>query len=160
MDPEVRMNAEPIPRATRRQVLLSGAGLLAVALVRPARADAPDMASAIREFAGEAAVRPGRVKLEIPPLVENGNAAPVTLAVDSPMTAKEHVKAIALFNEKNPQPNVAVFHLGPRAGRARIATRMRLATSQKITAIAQLSDGTFWSDSADVIVTLAACIEG
>ncbi len=154
------MDAVPITRATRRQVLLTGAGLLAVALVRPARADAPDMASVIRDFVGEAVVRSGRVKLEIPALVENGNAAPVTLKVDSPMTEADHVKAIAVFNEKNPQPNVAIFHLGPRAGRAEIATRMRLATSQKVTAIAALSDGTFWSDSADVIVTLAACIEG
>jgi sulfur-oxidizing protein SoxY len=146
--------------ATRRQLLLASAGLLSVALVRPVRADTPDMATAIREFVGEATVSPGKIKLDIPPLVENGNAAPVTLTVDSPMTAAEHVKAIALFNEKNPQPNVAVFHLGPRAGKAQVSTRMRLATSQKVTAIAALSDGTFWSDSADVIVTLAACIEG
>jgi sulfur-oxidizing protein SoxY len=154
------MNARETAFITRRQALLTGASLLAVALIRPARADAPDMAAAIREFAGEAAVRPGRVKLEIPPLVENGNAAPVAVKVDSPMTAADHVKAIAIFNEKNPQPNVATFHLGPRAGRAEIATRMRLATSQKVVAIAQLGDGSFWSDSADVIVTLAACIEG
>lgn len=157
------MGTETIAAATRREVLLTGAGLLAVTLVRPARADAsdaPDMASAIRDFVGEAEVKPGRIKLEIPALVENGNAAPVTLKVDSPMTDAEHVKAIALFNEKNPQPNVAIFHLGPRAGRAQISTRMRLATSQKVTAVAALSDGTFWSDSADVIVTLAACIEG
>jgi sulfur-oxidizing protein SoxY len=144
---------------TRRKVLLGGAGLLSVVLVRPAFA-APDMQSAIRDFIGEATARPGKVKLDIPPLVENGNAAPVTLTVDSPMTPAQHVKAVALFNEKNPQPNVAVFHLGPRAGRARIETRMRLATSQKVTAIAALSDGTFWSDTAEVIVTLAACIEG
>ena len=109
---------------------------------------------------GEATPRKGRVHLDIPPLVENGNAAPVTLTVESPMTAADHVKAIALFNEKNPQPNVAVFHLGPRAGRARIETRMRLATSQTVTAIAAMSDGSFWIDQAQVIVTLAACIEG
>lgn len=154
------MSATPMAGATRRQMLLTGAGLLAVALVRPARAEPPDMAAAIREFAGEAEIRPGKIRLEIPPLVENGNAAPVTLTVDSPMSSTEYVKAVALFNERNPQPNVAVFHLGPRAGRAQISTRMRLATSQKVTAIAALSDGTFWSDSADVIVTLAACIEG
>ena len=154
------MTAEFFPGATRRQLLLAGAGLASVALLRPARADVPAMESAIREFVGKANVRQGKVRLDIPPLVENGNAAPVTLTVDSPMTQKEFVKAIALFNEKNPQPNVAVFHLGPRAGRAQVSTRMRLATSQKITAIAALSDGTFWSDSADVIVTLAACIEG
>jgi sulfur-oxidizing protein SoxY len=146
--------------STRRQALLAGVGLVSVAMIRPARAEVPGMEAAIRDFVGKATIRPGRIRLEIPPLVENGNAAPVTLSVESPMTQKDFVKAIALFNEKNPQPNVAVFHLGPRAGRAHVSTRMRLATSQKITAIAALSDGTFWSDSADVIVTLAACIEG
>jgi sulfur-oxidizing protein SoxY len=146
-------------RTTRREVLLGGAGLLSVALVRPAEA-APDMQAVIRDFTGNALVQPGRIKLDIPPLVENGNAAPVTVTVESAMTQAEHVKAIALFNEKNPQPNVAVFHLGPRAGRAKIETRMRLATSQSITAIAAMSDGTFRSDTAQVIVTLAACIEG
>lgn len=154
------MTADLMARATRRQVLVAGAGLASIALLRPARADVPAMESAIHEFVGKAKVSRGKVHLDIPPLVENGNAAPVTLTVDSPMTPKDFVKAIALFNEKNPQPNVAVFHIGPRAGRAQVSTRMRLATSQKITAIAALSDGTFWSDSADVIVTLAACIEG
>jgi sulfur-oxidizing protein SoxY len=152
------MTMDTLIGTTRRRVLLGGAGLLSVALVRPALA-ASDMQSAIREFVGEAVPRPGKIKLGIPPLVENGNAAPVTLTVDSPMTPADHVKAIALFNEKNPQPNVAVFHLGPRAGSARVETRMRLATSQRVTAIAALSDGSFWSDTAEVIVTLAACIE-
>jgi len=99
------------------------------------------------------------VTLDIPGLVENGNAVPMTVAVESRMTAEDHVKAIAVFNEKNPQPHVAVFHLGPRAGRAAVATRVRLANSQTITAIAQMSDGSFWSAKAEVVVTLAACIE-
>ncbi len=70
---------------------------------------------------------------------------PLTVAVESPMTAADHVKAIAVFNEKNPQPHVALFHLGPRSGRARVATRIRLANSQKLVAIAEMSDGSFWS---------------
>ncbi len=109
---------------------------------------------------GDAGPLPGKVKLEIPPLVENGNAVPVTVTVESPMTPEDHVRRIALFNEKNPQPQVAVFHLGARAGRAQVATRMRLADSQTITAVAELSDGTWRSASAKVIVTLAACLEG
>jgi sulfur-oxidizing protein SoxY len=117
------------------------------------------MEQAIRDFVGEARVRPGRVSLDLPPLVENGNAVPLNVTVESPMTPADHVKAIAVFNEKNPQPHVAVFRLGPRAGRASVSTRIRLADSQKVTAVAQLSDGSFWSDSADVIVTLAACVE-
>ena len=144
---------------SRRQVLAAGAGLASVLLVRPARATPESMDAAIRTLAGEAQIRTGKVKLDVPPLVENGNTVPITVAVESPMTAADHVKTIAIFNEKNPQPSVAVFHLGPRCGRANVSTRARLATTQTITAIAEMSDGTFWSDSADVIVTLAACTE-
>ena len=75
------------------------------------------------------------------------------------MTATDYVKAIHIFNEKNPQPNVIGIHLGPRAGKAKVSTRIRLADSQKVVAIAQMSDGSFWSESVDVIVTLAACLE-
>jgi sulfur-oxidizing protein SoxY len=113
----------------------------------------------IRAFTGGLPVQAGRVTLSVPPLVENGNAVGVTVTVESPMTANDHVRRIALFNEKNPQPDIAVFHLGPRAGRARVATRIRLATSQTMVAVAELSDGSFWSAKANVIVTLAACIE-
>lgn len=144
----------------RRQLLGTGAGLFAVALVRPARATPEEMQAAIRDLVGDAVPLPGKVKLEIPPLVENGNAVPVTVTVESPMTAEDNVCRIALFNEKNPQPQVAVFHLGARAGRAQVATRMRLADSQTITAVAEFSDGIWRSASAKVIVTLAACLEG
>ena len=105
-------------------------------------------------------MRPGRVALEIAALVENGNVVPITVAVDSPMTAADHVTTIALFNERNPERDVARFQLGPRAGRARVSTRIRLATSQRLVAVAAMSDGTWWSGSADVVVTLAACVEG
>jgi sulfur-oxidizing protein SoxY len=91
--------------------------------------------------------------------VENGNAVPVTVEVDSPMTADDHVRRIALYNEKNPQADVVVFHLGPRSGRARVSTRIRLAASQTVVALAETSDGAFWSSKASVVVTLAACIE-
>jgi sulfur-oxidizing protein SoxY len=146
---------------TRRAVLAGGTGLLSLALIRSADAAAPEpMEAAIREFVGEAGMRRGRVKLAVPPLVENGNSIGVTVNVESPMTAGDHVRRIAVFNEKNPQPNVAVFHLGPRSGRASVQTRIRLASSQKLMAVAEMSDGTFWSDAADVYVTLAACLEG
>jgi len=84
----------------------------------------------------------------------------MTVSVDSPMTEADHVKAIHVFNEKNPQPNVLSIRLGPRAGKAAISSRIRLADSQTVTAIAEMSDGSFWSDEADVVVTLAACVEG
>ena len=76
------------------------------------------------------------------------------------MSAEDYVKAIHVFNEKNPQPNVISVHLGPRAGKASISTRIRLADTQRVIAIAEMSDGTFWSDEAEVVVTLAACLEG
>jgi sulfur-oxidizing protein SoxY len=99
------------------------------------------------------------VKLDVPPLVENGNTVPMTISVASPMAPEDFVKSIHVFNEKNPQPNIGNFYLGPRAGRAQVSARIRLADSQKIVAIARLSDDTFWSASVDVVVTLAACTE-
>ena len=146
------------PHTTRRQFLGFASGALMVTL-RPAEATPAMQSSAIRQVVGEAVVRAGKVKLDIPPLVENGNTVPMTVVVDNPMTPDNHVKSIHVFNEKNPQPNVGNFYLGPNAGRAQVATRIRLADSQKITAIAKLSDGSFWSASVDVVVTLAACTD-
>ena len=150
------------PTATRRQFLTVAGSLIGAVAVAPAQAAPPapaTLAAAIDEIVGDAPVRRGKVKLEVPPLVENGNAVPLTVSVDSPMTEREHVKSIHIFNEKNPQPNVASFYLDPRAGRAQVSTRIRLADSQKVIAIAQLSDDSFWSDNVDVVVTLAACLE-
>jgi len=144
---------------TRRWVLsiAAGAGLLSIG--RIAGATEKTMTAAIRELIGEASLEPGKVKLELPSIVENGNTVPVTVSVESPMTEADHVESIHIFNQKNPQPYVAAFHLGPRAGKASVATRMRLADSQRIVAIARFSDGSFRSDSAEIIVTLAACTE-
>ena len=125
----------------------------------PARATPEAMRQAMRAVLGEAEARPGKVALDIPALVENGNTVPMTVSVESPMSPDDHVKAIHVFNEKNPQPHVISVALGTRAGRAQVATRIRLANSQQVVAIAEMSDGSFWSGSADVIVTLAACAE-
>jgi sulfur-oxidizing protein SoxY len=150
--------------ATRRQFLAGTAGMAMVIVVPilsadPVRATPEMMAAAIREVTGGAVIHAGKVKLDVPPLVENGNTVPITISVASPMTEADHVKSIHVFNEKNPQPNVGNFHLGVRAGRAVLSTRIRLADTQKIVVIAKLSDGSFWSTSADVVVTLAACTE-
>ena len=142
---------------TRRLVLLGAAGL---SFARPAAASPAAMDEAIRALVSEAPVNRGKVKLELPPIVENGNTVPLTVTVDSPMSETDHVTGIHVFNEKNPQPYVAAFELGPRAGRAMVSTRIRLADSQQVVAIARLNDGSFWSGGADVIVTLAACAEG
>lgn len=137
----------------------AGLGLAAIVTVTPARATPSEMQEAIRKVVGSATVSRGKVKLDLPPLIENGNAVPLTVTVESPMTEAQHVRAVHVFTEKNPQPNVASFHLGPRAGRAKVATRIRLADSQNVVAICELSDGSFWSDSAGIVVTLAACLE-
>ena len=146
--------------STRREffALAGGAAMLAVTL-RPAEATPAMLATAIRNVVGTATVKTGKVKLEIPPLVENGNTVPMTVSVESPMAPEDHVKSIHVFNEKNPQPNIGNFYLSPQAGRAQVSTRIRLADSQKVVAIAKLSDGTFWSASVDVVVTLAACTD-
>ena len=144
--------------STRRRFLRL-AGSTAAISVRPAEATPEMMATAIRTVTGGAPVQTGKVKLDIPPLVENGNSVPMTVSVTSPMTPNDYVKSIHVFNEKNPQPNLGNFYLRPSAGRAQVATRVRLADSQKIVAIAKLSDGSFWSVTSEVVVTLAACTE-
>jgi sulfur-oxidizing protein SoxY len=147
-------------QSTRRDflTLAGGATMLAVTL-RPAEATPATMASAIRSVVGTEPVKTGKVKLDIPPLVENGNTVPMTVSVAHPMAPEDHVRSIHVFNEKNPQPNIGNFYLGPQSGRAQVSTRIRLADSQKIVAIAKLSDGSFWSASVEVVVTLAACTE-
>lgn len=153
-------------QATRRRFLidtaaLAGATGIGLSLATgPASATPASMRAAIRKVVGEAPVTKGRLKIDLPPLIENGNAVSLTVAVESPMTVEDHVKAIHVFTEKNPQPNVISVQLGPRAGRATFSSRIRLADSQKVIAIAQMSDGSFWSDEIEVIVTLAACLEG
>ena len=150
--------------STRRQFLgLAGSaaalGAVPIVTLRPADATPAMLATAIRNVVGEAVVRTGKVKLDVPPLVENGNTVPMTVSVSSPMTPDDYVKSIHVFNEKNPQPNIGNSHLGPHAGRAQVSTRIRLADSQKVVAIARLSDDLFWSASVDIVVTLAACTE-
>jgi sulfur-oxidizing protein SoxY len=143
----------------RRSVLQLGLALGAGVILRPALATSSEMQAAIRGYADGARVQVGRVLLDVSPLVENGNAVPITVSVQSPMTAADHVTGIAVFNDRNPQRDVVRFTLGPRSGRAVVATRIRLATSQQLVAVARLSDGTYWSHAVDVLVTLAACLE-
>jgi sulfur-oxidizing protein SoxY len=153
--------------ATRRRFLIGAAGVVLVTAAPEARAQfiaqgearAAAMRAAIKAVVGDNAVQQGRIKLDLPPLVENGNAVPLSIAVESPMTDADHVKAIHVFTEKNPQPNVAVFQLGPRAGTANVQTRMRLADTQLVIGIAEMSDGSFWRDEVEVVVTMAACLE-
>jgi len=146
--------------STRREFLgLAGGIAFGIVTLRSVEATPAMLATAIRNVTGSAVVKTGKVRLDIPPLVENGNTVPMTVSVTSPMAPDDYVKSIHVFNEKNPQPNIGNFYLGPRAGRGQISTRIRLADSQKIVAVAQLSDGSFWQASVDVVVTLAACTD-
>jgi len=150
---------QPSSGPTRRGFLAGSVALVALLPLTAANATPASLEAAIREVVGGATLNAGKVTLDLPPLVENGNTVPLKVSVDSPMSAADHVRAIHVFNEKNPQPHVLNAYLGPRAGRASIAAHIKLADSQRIVAIAELSDGSFWTASADVIVTIAACIE-
>jgi len=118
-----------------------------------------DADEAIKKITGGAAIKDGRVTLVIPPLVENGNLVVLNVRVDSPMTADNYVKAIHVVAEGNPYPNIFAAYFTPRSGTANLTTRVRLADSQRVWAIAQMSDGSFWRGSAETLVTLSACTE-
>jgi sulfur-oxidizing protein SoxY len=142
----------------RRELASAAVAVLVLPAARATPALDAALAAALASFCAGAPLREGRVTLDIAPLVENGNTVPVTVAV--PDAEPAQVRRLALFTERNPQPEVAVFTLGPLAGRAAVATRMRLATSQAVVAVAELADGTCWQQRVQVVVTLAACVEG
>lgn len=142
----------------RRHALAVGTGLAACLVVRPGMAATGELEAAIAAFTGGRKPQPGRVRLDIPALVENGNAVPVTLTVDDGRPVPQ-LRSLALFNERNPQRDVVRLRFGPAAGSAWAATRIRLATSQKLVAVALMEDGSAFSHTVDVVVTLAACIE-
>jgi len=144
---------------SRRQLVAAGLGVGLGVTWRPARALSDELAGALRGFTGGAPTKEGRVNFDIAPLVENGNTVPITVTVQSPMSAADHVQAIAVFNEKNPQRDVVACKLTPASGKAVVSTRIRLATTQQLVAVAKMSDGSCWTHTVDVIVTLAACIE-
>ena len=145
----------------RRIFLASSAGFMASVIVRPAAALTQSLVLTplVNAHAAGGVVREGRVKFDIAPLVDNGNSVPVEITVDSPMKPEQYVVGIALFNEKNPQNQIAEFTLSPVAGRARVATRIRLALSQQLVAVAKMNDGSCWTHTVEVLVTIASCIE-
>jgi sulfur-oxidizing protein SoxY len=146
---------------SRRAVVAGGLSILVLPVSADLALAMPEsMAEAMDEALGKSApINEGRVKIELPPLAENGHSVPLKITVDSPMTAADHVKTIYVFSEKNPLPNVVRFHLGPRSDVARVQSSIRLATTQRITAVAKMSDGSLWSAMAEVIVTQGACLD-
>ena len=155
-------------RLSRRRLLvgllgcLGGLGSMVAPLrkARPADALPEKLAPLIRQATGGVMPQVGRVTLTLPTLAESGNSVRLQVRVESPMTPEAHVKQIHIFSEKNPRPVIARFSLGPRAGRAEVHTRIRLAGTQQVVAVAVMNDGTAWMASAQVVVTAAACVEG
>ncbi|KPF72754.1 hypothetical protein IP69_02470 [Bosea sp. AAP35] len=163
------MSSAISPRSRRseagldRRCVLAGAaaGLLVSALPgRAATEPSPDLAQLIARVTEGVAPERGRITLSIPALAENGNSVDTRILVESPMTGADYVRWIHLIAEKNPFPDMARFHLGPRAGRAEVSTTLRIAQSQKVAVVAALSDGRFVMTDADIVVTLSACIDG
>lgn len=145
-----------------RRMYLSALGLLGISSwIAPSlsMAKKSEAMDAIAKIVGSNTIRDGRVKLVIPPLVESGNLVVLKLSIESPMTANDYVKAVHVVSEANPFPNIFTAYFTPRSGRAELTTRVRLADSQRVWAIAQMSDGSFWQGYADTLVTLSACTE-
>ena len=136
------------------QALTAGVAMVAI---RPAMATPENLAAAIRDTFGAHPLRPGRVALEMPRLAENGAVVPATVRVESPMTEADHVVAIHLFAEKNPLPRMLEVRLGPHNGVAVVSCRVRLATTQTVTAIAEMNDASLWSAVYEVEVTATGC---
>jgi len=155
-------NPSSNPIKLSRRMYLSALGLLGLSTwMAPSltMAKKPEAMEAIAKIAGSNTIRDGRVKLVIPPLVESGNLVVLKLSIESPMTANDYVKAVHVIAEENPSPNIFTAYFTPRSGRAELTTRVRLADSQRVWAIAQMSDGSFWQGYADTLVTLSACTE-
>lgn len=146
---------------SRRRFLAAAAGgaVLARARLADAQLAIQPLEPLIARITGGAAVRAGRVVLEIPRLADNGHAVPLRVNVESPMSARDYVKSIHILSERNPRPLIAAFHFDPQCGRAEIATRVRLNGSQRLTVLAGLSDGTWWSAESQVEVTETACLD-
>jgi sulfur-oxidizing protein SoxY len=154
--------ARPEPALSRREIMAAGAaGLALAALPASARAATPPaLAELIARITEGAVPERSKITFDIPQLVENGNSVDVTIQVESPMSEADHVRWVHVIAEKNPFPDVARFHLTTRSGRADIRATLRLATSQKVVAIASLSSGGYVMADADIVVTLSACIDG
>ena len=151
------------PQDPERRSLLIGLGVGGLAVVgmtlvpRAVLANPEDVMMAIEQRIGDKATMDGRISLELPQIAENGNTVPIAFEVDSPMTEGDYVKAVHIFAEKNPLPDVASFYFTPRSGKARASTRMRMLKTQNIVAVAEMSDGSVYMTKTEVKVTIGGC---
>lgn len=153
------MTATRQTQLTSRRTVLAASGAAFLCARSPARADPAEMREAMRTALGDAPLSQGRVHLDVPALVENGNSVPLTIRVDSPMTPADHVTSIYVFSPENPLPSVSRFILGPRNGVAEVKTTIRLATTQHLHVVATMSDGSRWLATTEIEVTTAACFD-
>jgi sulfur-oxidizing protein SoxY len=147
-------------RLSRRETLALGAGSAAFAMaveLRPLAAAPKDAEAEIAKFTGGKTAEKGKITIELPEIAENGNTVPLSITVDSPMTAENHVTDVLVVAEGNPRPGLATFHFTPMSGRAEAATRIRLAATQNIVVVAKTSDGKFFTDQKQVKVTIGGC---
>ena len=146
---------------SRRRFLAAAAAGAVMSQSRLTRAQlvTQSLEPVIAKITGGAAIREGRVNLEIPRLADNVHAVPLKISVASPMNEREFVRSFHILSERNPRPIIAAFHLNPTCGRAEVSTRVRLNGSQRVLVLASLSDGSWWSGSADVEVTETACLD-
>src|ERR1700743_3796636 len=146
------------PIFNRRQALVLGAGVIGAAVVgsRPALAK-NDTDEAIKKFTGGNTPVEGKVKLDLPEIAENGNTVPMTVRVDTPMTEQSYVTDVAVFANENPRSGVVTFHFSPASGVAEANTRIRLAATQDVIAVAKMNDGSFYMASKQVKVTIGGC---
>jgi len=147
----------------RRRFIGAGAAVAAAAALgaraQGGLAPSQDLSPFLEKITGGKAIERKGVEIEIPAVAENGNSVPTRIRVESPMSAEDHVDAVYVFAPRNPRPHVATFHLGPQSGRAEIATRIRLAGTQKVTVLAALSNGRYRLGEFEVLVTSAACLD-
>lgn len=151
----------PLPLSSwsaRRRALF--ATVLLPLLPAPAIAQAEPEVAAFKEFVAGRPVRPGRLVLDIPRIADNGNVVPVKISLSGPFAPGAEVKSIHLFSEKNPVPQMAVFHFPAPVARVEVESRVRLAGTQRVAAVATMSDGSLYAATADIVVTVSACIDG
>jgi sulfur-oxidizing protein SoxY len=146
---------------SRRTLLrqLGAAGVLLAWWPPGVWAAADAVEQAIRQRIGARQPQPGGMTLTLPKIAETGNSVPLTVAVDSAMTPEDHVIRLHVFVPGNPEQVASTYHLGVRAGKAQISTQIRLARTQTVLALAEMSDGSVRSDAASIVVTLGACVD-
>lgn len=155
-------NSRLLETVSRRQLLIAagqGGAVVATMTLLPGRlrADFPTLEEAIKSVTGDATPTEGRIELTLPQIAENGNTVPIEVSVDSPMSDADYVKSIHIFAAGNPNPTVATYHFTPANGEARFATRIRLAKTQNIIAIAEMSNGDLYMAKSEVKVTIGGC---